>query len=42
VLTVTLAYGEWFDVSHPVDGPTSYPPILPFTPRPPPASASPS
>ena len=42
VLTVTLAYGEWFDVSHPVDGLTSYPPILPFTPRPPPASASPS
>jgi hypothetical protein len=39
VLTMTPARAVWTDLSHPVRGPTSGSPALPFTPRPPPASA---
>lgn len=38
VLTMTPVRAVWTDLSHPVRGPTSSSPVLPFTPRPPPVS----
>jgi hypothetical protein len=38
VLTMTPVRTVWTDLSHPVRGPTSGSPVLPFTPRPPPAA----
>ena len=37
VLTMMPVLTGWIDLSHPVRGPTSRSPVLPFTPRPPPA-----